>query len=90
MCSEPFRDPVKIGIKQKFAKLGLRRTDPKEVTQMVTDKKDSGKLPGKQGPESGVPEPNKINASTPYDFAGGNLTPYGRKRDLYESAMVPP
>jgi hypothetical protein len=23
------------------------------------------------------PEPNKINASTPYDFAGKNLTPYG-------------
>src|SRR5580698_9867897 len=78
MHSEPFGDPVKIGIKQKFAKLALRRTDPKEITQMVTDrKKDSRKWPGKQGPESSVPEPNKINASTPYDFAGKNLTPYG-------------
>jgi hypothetical protein len=45
---------------------------------MVTDrKKDSRKSPGKQGPEGSVPEPNKINASTPYDFAGRNLTPYG-------------
>ena len=24
-----------------------------------------------------IPEPNKINASTPYDFRGKNLTPYG-------------
>src|ERR1700721_1104571 len=78
MHSEPFGDPVKIGIKQKFAKLALRRNDPKEITQMVKDrKKDSRKWPGKQGPESSVPEPNKINASTPYDFAGKNLTPYG-------------
>jgi len=45
---------------------------------MVTDrKKDSRKTPGKQGPEDGAPEPNKINASTPYDFSGKNLTPYG-------------
>jgi Transposase DDE domain group 1 len=45
---------------------------------MVTDrKKDSRKTRGKQGPEGSVPEPNKINASTPYDFAGKNLTPYG-------------
>ena len=27
--------------------------------------------------ESNAPEPNKINASTPYDFNGKNLTPYG-------------
>src|SRR5260370_35818187 len=52
--------------------------DHKEVTQMVTDrKKDSRKTPGNQGAESGPPEPNKINASTPYDFNGWNLTPYG-------------
>src|ERR1017187_7336730 len=30
-----------------------------------------------QGSEGPVPEANKINASTPYDFAGKNLTPYG-------------
>jgi hypothetical protein len=54
------------------------KTDPKEVTQMVTDKKkDSRKKAVKQGAEDGAPEPNKINASTPFDFNGKNLTPYG-------------
>ena len=43
---------------------------------MVTDKKkDRRKTPGKQGVEDAAPEPNKINASTPYDFSGKNLTP---------------
>src|SRR6266851_8073564 len=45
---------------------------------MVTDtKKDSRKKPEKQGSEDSASEPNKINASTPYDFNGKNLTPYG-------------
>ena len=45
---------------------------------MVTDrKKDSDKTPEKQGPETVSSEPNKINASTPYDFSGKNPTPYG-------------
>jgi hypothetical protein len=45
---------------------------------MVTDrKKNSGKTPEKQGAEHLAAEPNKINASTPYDFDGRNLTPYG-------------
>src|ERR1019366_272379 len=67
-----------LGVKQKFAKLALRKTDPKEVTQMVTDrKKDSDKTPVKQGPDRVSSEPNKINASTPHDFNGKNLTPYG-------------
>jgi hypothetical protein len=45
---------------------------------MVTDRKNnSGKAPGKQGPEQSASEPNKINASTPYDFSAKNLTPYG-------------
>lgn len=45
---------------------------------MVTDrKKDNAKTPVKQGPPDSAPEPNKINASTPYDFSGKNLTPYG-------------
>jgi hypothetical protein len=45
---------------------------------MVTDrKKDSDKTPVKQGPARVSSEPNKINASTPYDFNGKNLTPYG-------------
>src|SRR5271165_935262 len=45
---------------------------------MVTDrKKDSRKAPVKQGPPDGAPAPNKIGASTPYDFDAKNLTPYG-------------
>jgi len=45
---------------------------------MVTDKKkDSRKPSAKQGAENRTSEPNKINASTPYDFSGKNLTPYG-------------
>src|SRR5882762_8536981 len=45
---------------------------------MVTNRrKHSEKTPVKQGPEDIAPEPNKINASTPYDFNGKNLTPYG-------------
>ncbi len=45
---------------------------------MVTNKKkDNAKSPVKQGAEDVASEPNKINASTPCDFAGKNLTPYG-------------
>jgi len=45
---------------------------------MVTaNKEDSLKTPAKQGSEERAPEPNKISASTPYDFSGKNLTPYG-------------
>jgi len=45
---------------------------------MVTSrKKDSAERPVKQGAEDAAPEPNKISASTPYDFNGKNLTPYG-------------
>jgi len=45
---------------------------------MVTDrKKDSAKTPVKQGAQNTAPEPNEISASTPYDFSGKNLTPYG-------------
>ena len=45
---------------------------------MVTNrKKHSEKPPAKQGPEEASSEPNEIGASTPDDFAGKNLTPYG-------------
>src|SRR6202453_4785571 len=40
-------------------------------------KKISAKTPIRQGPQDVTREPNKINASTPYDFNGKNLTPYG-------------
>ena len=45
---------------------------------MVTDTtEDNEKTPEKQGSKDSASEPNKINASTPYDFNGKNLTPYG-------------
>jgi Transposase DDE domain group 1 len=40
-------------------------------------KQDSGRRPANQGVRDVIPAPNKINASTPYDFNGKNLTPYG-------------
>ena len=45
---------------------------------MVTNRnKHNDKSPAKQGSGVATPEPNKISASTPYDFNGKNLTPYG-------------
>ena len=45
---------------------------------MVNNRKQhTGRKPAKQGVRDVIPEPNKINASTPYDFRGKNLTPYG-------------
>ena len=38
---------------------------------------DSGRKPANQGVRDVTPEPNRIGASTPYDFNGRNLTPYG-------------
>jgi len=37
----------------------------------------SGRRAANQGVRDVIPESNKINASTPYDFNGRNLTPYG-------------
>jgi hypothetical protein len=44
---------------------------------VTTENKHSDKTPAKQGSAEAAPEPNKISASTPYDFSGRNLTPYG-------------
>lgn len=45
---------------------------------MVTNRvQHSGKKPVKQGSGDTYREPNKIGASTPFDFSGRNLTPYG-------------
>jgi len=45
---------------------------------MVTNRTEhSGKTPVKQGFGGIYREPNKIGASTPFDFSGTNLTPYG-------------
>src|SRR5258708_14726625 len=38
---------------------------------------NSGRRRANQAVRNIIPEPNKINASTPYDFNGKNLTPYG-------------
>ena len=45
---------------------------------MVTNRtQHSEKKPVKQGSGGAHPEPNRIGASTPFDFSGRNLTPYG-------------
>ncbi len=44
---------------------------------VIEQQQDSGRKPANQGVRDVNPEPNKINASTPYDFNGRNLTPYG-------------
>jgi hypothetical protein len=49
-----------------------------EVTQKVDDeKKHNGNPRANQGPQAYSPKPNKIAASTTFDFDGKNLTPYG-------------
>lgn len=45
---------------------------------MVTSKTNhSARIPARQGFRDVSPEPNKIGASTPFDFTAKNLTPYG-------------
>jgi hypothetical protein len=45
---------------------------------MVIDKKKHSDKPGRnQGSSAAIAEPNKIAASTHFDFHGKNLTPYG-------------
>src|SRR2546426_5672566 len=45
---------------------------------MVTSKKEHRKKkPARQGFQETTSEPNKIGASTPYEFRGKNLTAYG-------------
>src|SRR5712692_1998656 len=52
--------------------------DAKEVTRMVKrDKKHIQKTPARQAFQATDPGANRIGASTPFDFSGKNLTPYG-------------
>jgi len=52
--------------------------DLQEVTPKVKNKKKhNDKTRIQQGFRADVPEPNKIAASTHYDFKGKHLTPYG-------------
>mgnify|MGYP005847877415 CR=1 FL=1 len=56
----------------------FRHPNPKEVTQRVKNRNQhSEKTPVPQAPENSPWKPYKIGASTPFDFSGGNLTPYG-------------
>jgi hypothetical protein len=52
------------------------RADLQEVTQTVKNKKKhSDKSRANQGSPTDIAEPNKIDASTHFDFQGKNLTP---------------
>ena len=54
--------PETLRYNRSSAKVATSQTDPKEVTQMVTDRKeDNEKTPEKQGTADSAPEPNKIN-----------------------------
>src|ERR1700731_3640099 len=44
---------------------------------VINTKEHSDKMAAKQGAGEASGEPNKIGASTPYDFEGKNLTAYG-------------
>jgi hypothetical protein len=44
---------------------------------VINRKEHSDKTPAKQGAAAVIPEPNKITASTAYDFEAKNLTAYG-------------
>jgi hypothetical protein len=44
---------------------------------VINREKDIDKTAAKQGAETVISEPNKIGASTPYDFGAKNLTAYG-------------
>jgi hypothetical protein len=44
---------------------------------VINRKQHNARRPAQQGSGAKPPSPNKIGASTPYDFRGRNLTPYG-------------
>ena len=44
---------------------------------MINRKEHSDKTPAKQRADTVISDPNKIGASTPYDFEAKNLTAYG-------------
>jgi hypothetical protein len=44
---------------------------------VINGNERSAKKPAKQGTGEDIPEPIRINASTPFDFQGKNLTAYG-------------
>jgi len=48
---------------------------------VINRKKDIDKNLSRQGAEAVISEPNKIGASTPYDFEAKRLTAYGGLED---------
>ncbi len=56
---------------------------------MVTKRKQhSSQRPVKQGPAATVSQPNRIGASTPYNFLGRRPTPYGGLLPVVERALI--
>jgi hypothetical protein len=75
---EPFGRPGNPVVKQRSREVSASRADFQEVTQKVkTEKKHSRKTRTQQGPNPDIPQPDQIAVSTPFDFEGKNLTPYG-------------
>jgi hypothetical protein len=73
-----------LGTPKTWGKTEVRRscsfaesTPGRSPKWLETEKSIAGKRLSNKAPEEIAPEPNKINASTPCDFNGGNLTPYG-------------
>jgi len=70
--------PENPAVKQKSREARTSRADFRESTQTVNNKREHNeKQPAKQGPGEVIAEPNKIGASTRYDFESKNLTAYG-------------
>src|ERR1035437_1263930 len=74
----PFGAPENPALKQWVRAVHSCANRFSEATQMVKrQEQNSGRRPANQGVRDVIPEPNRINASTLYDFNGRNLTPYG-------------
>src|SRR5439155_23380301 len=78
LAEKPLGDSWNSALKPEVREVAASRDRFPGGTQMVKrSRQDSEKKPAKQGPQEVIPEPNKIGSSTPYDFEGKNLTPYG-------------
>src|SRR5258706_2274615 len=70
--------PRKSGVKTEEPRSSNPASRFSGVTQTVNNKTEhSDNSPARQGAGEDIPEPNKIGASTPYDFQGRNLTADG-------------
>jgi hypothetical protein len=74
----PLGTPENPAVKEKVRGVAAPRNRFSGATQMVNDgNQDTRRRPANQGVCKVTPEPNKIGASTPYDFEAKNLTAYG-------------